>query len=333
MPERRAATHGHGERDAAIASFLQKVMLDISSSPNGSVDALRRQAVPGRVFDILTSRDFCYLSKSRVAAYREHILRLIAGAVHASEPIPFFYDLGGGYHAATSPGKDHLSFDVGLAELLVLRQVSSFAAKVRHVYVPGVTFTIVIDNVAALLINDIPIEKTVRYCERFRELIRQAGMSVPVDVLVESEHFTAADLQHLIDADAGRWSRPQVLTRQQHANVERFLGRVCSAEEALERAARYQPVIEASERLLERLISGVHATQRASDTTICFRPFRGGDSRIQSGEVVLTRNTRGTLHPILLTSQKTARYSLSRHRFPELLPPVIPHVTYAGHVD
>jgi hypothetical protein len=96
---------------------------------------------------------------------------------------------------------------------------------------------------------------------------------------------------------------------------------------------RYREVIEASERLLTPLIHGVHLTQRATGSTLCFRPFRGGDSRIQCGLVALTKNNYGKLHPRLLTTSNLAEFELHQHRFPDLLPASISSVTYAEPIN
>lgn len=312
---------------SALAEYLAALMSGFRSAGAPAGEPVRAEMVPERVFEVLSSRDFCYLSKRRIAAYRKGILELIREAVRQAEPIGFYYDIGGGYHASTQPGEEALGFDVELAELFVLRQVASFSARVRHLYPPGVKFSLVIDNMCALLVNDIPLTKTLRYCGKLRELIRAVGLDADVDLLVESEHISVGDFARLRVESADRRG-PGVLTRRQHDNVERFLGRPCDEREAFERALRYGEVIDASDRLLAALIPGVHMTQRAGETTICFRPFPGGDSRIQCGEVALTRNSKQKLCPVLLTSTNVKEYSSSRYRFPDLLPPIIPHVTY-----
>jgi len=96
-----------------------------------------------------------------------------------------------------------------------------------------------------------------------------------------------------------------------------------------DRTRRYAEVIDASDGLLAPLIPGVHMTQRATNATICFRPFPGGDSRIQCGEVAMTTNSKLRLYPMLLTSANVASYAYRRYRFPGLVPAVIRHVTYA----
>jgi hypothetical protein len=286
--------------------------------------------LPDAVFDLLTDRQYCYLSRSGVAPYRESILVCIESAVRRAEPIDFSYDLGAGYHASIQPGIREPSFAVGLGELFVLHQIASFARRVSSIYPPGVRFHIVIDNLCALLVNDIPVAKTEGYCAAFRELIAATVTSDVVSLIVESEHFSAADFGGLPNPAASDGSAVDAKARD---NVARFLGRLCSETEASARMLRYRDVIAESERLLSGLIRGAHMTQRATPDTICFRPFPGADSRIQCGEVAFGRNVKGRLCPFLLTSQNIGSYQCHRALFPEILPPVIGEITYAERFD
>ena len=316
------------EEEVTLRKYLDALMTGLRLPSGTDTQGITADRVPHKVFEVLTHRDFCYLSKSRVSRYQEGVLGVANRALTRGEPIHFYYDLGGGYHASTQPGEEDVSFQVGLAELFVLSQISDFSARVKRFYPAGVKFSLVIDNMCALLINDISLEKTLGYCTRLRALIQELDLSNVVDVLVESEHISVADFERARGATMERdWSI--ALTRKQHDNVERFLGRPCDDAEAFGRTVRYLEVIDVSERLLEPLIHGVHMTQRATDTTICFRPFPGGDSRIQCGEVVLTRNSKQKLYPVLLTSSNRGQYACRRHRFPALLSSLIPHVTYA----
>jgi hypothetical protein len=323
--EARARIVDH-EEEVTLRTYLEALMAGLrlpSTTDNQELDA---DKVSQKVFEVLTNRDFCYLSRSRVSGYQEGVLSASDRAFRQAEPIRFYYDLGGGYHASTQPGEEEVSFDVGLAELFVLSQISTFADRVRRFYPLGVKFSLVIDNMCALLINDIPLVKTLEYCTRLRELIQELDLGSVLDVLVESEHISVADFERT--RVVGR-NGSMTLTSKQHDNVERFLGRPCDDAEAFGRTVRYLEVIDASERLLDPLIRGVHMTQRATESTICFRPFPGGDSRIQCGEVVLARNSKKKVYPVLLTSSNRGQYVCRRYQFPTLLPFLIPHVTYA----
>lgn len=309
-----------------LHGYLERLMRGFVKPPAACAEAAALETVPERVFEVMTGRDFCYLSKARVGVYREGVLSRLAASVRKREPLGFYFDIGGGYHASIRPGSEALTFQVGLAELFVLSQAAEFAARVSRIYPVGIHFTLVIDNLCALLVNDIPVARTLGYCAALRELIRGVGLDDVVDVLVESEHFSPADLERIRMATH---SAPTAITRKQHENVARFLGRPCDEKEASERMRRYREVIDASDQLLESMIPGVHMTQRATSGTICFRPFPGGDSRIQCGEVALTRNSNLKLYPILLTSGNLADHDCNPHRFPGVIPHVISHVTYA----
>ena len=316
----------------SIETYLRDVTSRFTAWPAASCEPIAPELIATRVFEVLTSRDFCYLSRARAAVYRDAVLTSISEAVSCNRPIPFFYDIGAGYHASIRPGKDDLLFDVGLAELLVLSQVADFAARVEEFYGGGVRFSLVIDNVCGKLVNDIPLGKTRQYCVALRQLIVNIGLERLVDVLVESEHVSAEDFR-LQPELVGHSREVSALTPKQYENVSRFLGRACDEVEASERASRYQGILDASDRLLAPLIHGVHMTQRATNGTLCFRPFRGGDSRIQCGLVALTKNSKGKLCPMLLTTSNVDNYVLHHHRLPSLLPAPISHVTYAERID
>ncbi len=284
--------------------------------------------LPDRLFDVLVRREFCYLSKRRVAPYYADFLRWVRPAVAQAAPIEFYYDIGGGYHASLRPSSEPVSFDVGLAEIFLLRQIRKFAMRAGAIYAPGVRFHLVVDNLCAHLINDIPVERTLGYCRALRELVEATAMADCVDLLVESEHVDAGDFERIRLQDRIHEEQTQV-TLAQHRNVERFLGRPCEESEALQRCIRYREVCAASEALLAPLIKGFHLTQRATASTMCFRAYPGGDSRIQSGEVALRSDAGWQLGPILLTSANVEEYLCYRDRPMEVLPKVVNHVTYA----
>jgi hypothetical protein len=324
--ERRKANER--ETIAELRAYLQGVRSGVTVAAAAVAASTDEDALPHQVFEALTSRDFCYLGKGRVAAYRDDILTAVRDARERGRPIPFYYDIGGGYHASIRPGIATLCFDTGLAELLVLRQAADFSSRIARLYPPGARFSLVIDNLCAYFVNDIPLASTLGYCERLRQLICDVGLEAHVEVLVESEHVSLADFAVALGDTPGGVDIG-TLTSKQHENVERFLGRPCETDEAAERTRRYQAVLDTSERLLAPLIRGIHMTQRASRDTICFRPFPGGDSRIQCGEVALTRNSRQRLCPVLLTSANYGDYAARRYQFPDILPSTVGYVTYA----
>lgn len=255
-------------------------------------------AIAGAVFAVLAQREFTYLSKARVGVYRASILGQLARDVNAGRSLRFYYDIGGGYRAGTDGSRRELSFSPGLGELLALRQITLFDRQIRAVYPPGTKFWLVVDNMCARLVNDIPLHRTSSYCEELRSMIRQLGLEGGVDLLVESEHFSLED--YSVDTSGAAAGVPSPAAVE---NVARFLGRDCEVAEAMERIALYRAVSDETERKLQSRVDGVRMTQRATPSTFGFRSFPGGDSRIQSGDVIVACRDSERVEPRLVTSQ------------------------------
>ena len=316
-----------------VGEYIAKIMAKLEAVPSAQRAATEDpETLAGEIFTILTSREFCYLSRTRTAPYRDSTVDLLAGNIRGGEPVRFYYDLGAGYHASIEPEESGLVFGVGFSELCVLSQIGSFCNRVAGIYPPGARFVLVIDNVCGLMTNDIPLEETDVYCRELRRLIQETGVGDRVSVLVESEEFDlsgyAMDTARLEQDVAALTPSPEDLE-----NVRRFLGRSCDDAEALERIARYRQAGEMTERHLEGVVRGVRMTQRATGGTLGFRPFPGGDSRTQVGEVAISPNAKGALRPILLTSRNVGRYRRTQMRFPQLLPSTLRYVTYAEPID
>jgi len=310
------------EIDAHLAAVLEVVR---SRAPQATGPV---PAADEAIFDVLTSRRFCYLGRKRTAPYREATLSLLRRDMEQGEPVRFYFDVGPGYHASTRPGTDGLVFDVGLSELFVLQQIVRFCNRVREVYPPGARFSLVIDNFCALATNDIPVESTSAYCERLRALIAETGTEDVVDLIVESEAFSLPEYEQLL-AGIEAQPPPSDLSDADLENVVRFLGRSCEVAEAGERVERYRRSGIVTEMLLERVVHGVRMTQRATGATLGFRPFAGGDQRTQCGEVALTHRSKGGLKPVLLTSRNIDDYHCATVENPEVLPPSIPRFSWA----
>jgi hypothetical protein len=315
-----------------VAEYVTRITSMLRVAPDVQrADSIDAADVPGVVFSILTSREFCYLGRTRTEPYREQVERTLAQHVARGEPVRFYYDLGAGYHASIDPHTSGLVFNVGFSELCVLAQVASFCTCVGEVYAPGAVFVLAIDNVCGLVTNDIPLEQSEAYCAELRALIDQTGLGGSVTVLVESEAFAAADYaldRERLERDmAGLSPSPVDID-----NVSRFLGRECDAMEAAERMARYRQAGELTEQRLEGVVRGVRMTQRATGGTLGFRPYPGGDSRTQVGELALSPGTKG-LRPVLLTSRNAARFRCTRLTFPDLLPGAVRYITYAEPVE
>jgi hypothetical protein len=262
--------------------------------------------------------------------YRDSILDTFRAAVESGGPLQFSYDIGPGYHASLRPGNLDLNFSVGLSELFILSQVASFCDQVAAIYRPGARFWLVVDNLCGLRTNDIPVAVTEGYCAQLRGLIGELGLRSRVELIVESEKFDLEEYDGLL---AGVHVPPSTVrpSEEEQDNVERFLGRRCSPEEALERIDLYARTTIVTEKLLAREVRGVRMTQRAGATTIGFRPFPGGDLRTQCGEVAMGRNAKGKLQPLLLTSRNLDGYACARFSYAEL-PVAVTGVTYADRL-
>src|SRR5262249_43759798 len=157
------------------------------SGPRGAATARLTSTgmalLPDRLFETLASREFCSLSLGRVAGCRDSVMASVTRALHRLEPIHFYYDLGGGYATSLRTGAARPIVDVGLAELLLLRQVPQLAARVRQFYPVGIRFSLVIDNLSALLVEDVPLTHTALYCRNLRRLVDDLGMSPTTDLI------------------------------------------------------------------------------------------------------------------------------------------------------
>ena len=143
------------------------------------------------IYSILTDRQFSHVSRGRAAACREQTLLLLSQSLRRGGPIPFWYDIGPGYHASIGAGALAPSFEVGLSEWLVLHQIACFSQRVAGVYAPGVRFSLVVDNLCALRTNDIPVEHTQRYCSALRALIRERALSRPLTCSSNRKYSTS----------------------------------------------------------------------------------------------------------------------------------------------
>ncbi len=305
---------------ADFASYLSDVMTAFGPDPRPE-PAAGDGAIDERVFGLLAHRRYSYLGRTKAARYRRSVMPSIKDDVAHGRPIRFFFDIGPGYHASPEPGAAGLSFDVGLAELFMLRQVVMFDAAVRAHHPPGVCFSLVVDDLCGLFTNGVPLVSTHAYVRSLRALIDELDVGV-VDLLVESECFTENEYAAAYAAVAPQPPRAD-LGDDNLENVARFLGRACTPAEAAERVERYRRAGAATEALLARVIRGVRLTQRATDDTLAFRSFPGGAQRMQVGEIVLERADGARPRPTLLTSRNRTVYELTRIAMPGVLPPSV----------
>ncbi|MEX1081162.1 MAG: hypothetical protein WEC99_04000 [Halofilum sp. (in: g-proteobacteria)] len=258
------------------------------------------------LFHLLTSRDFTYLTRKRAEPYRAATEARFAQAIQAGGPVNLYFDIGGGYRATLEPERFPLAFTPRLGELLVLSQIGSFIERAQPRSPVPIRFTLVVDNLCAYYVNGISLTYTERYCERLREML--SHFEIDLDLLVESEHRSFEEYREVFEGALAKEPAPDAITPPAHGNVERFLGRRVDKETALHQLARYAAGGATTDAGLEYIIDGVRLTQRATPHTLAFRPFPGGDVRIQCGEVGLAVGTNDRIRPLLLTSENYAHY-------------------------
>jgi hypothetical protein len=153
------------------------------------------------------------------------------------------------------------------------------------------------------------------------------GVESTVGIVAESEAFDVATYDRVFLAVEPQAHRPPAEAEVE--NVSRFMGRRCTPAEAAHRIEQYRRACIATEQLLAGIVRGVRMAQRASTMTLGFRAFPGGDSRTQCGEVGLTLNRAGRLHPILLTSRNIDAYRCTRYSTAGHLPASVSHLLIA----
>lgn len=298
-----------------VTQWLADILkaFDNQKSTDQTGDASEKSSTGGtakKIFTVLSHRRFTHLSRHQSEKYRANIESNLEIDIRLGRSLHFFYDLGPGYHASLRSDFRDLRFEPGLGELLALRQISILAKEVLRVYAPGVRFGIVIDDLCAEVVNDVPIYQTSSYLEKFDSLISTLGMQDWVKIVAESrilshERFHDSFIKKNVSVkDLNLES-----SRVQMENVSRFVGRLCSHQEVVEYLQRYQAAQDTSKSMMTEHLTGVRMTQRATDSEFGFRSFAGGDARHQCGEVDIEVSEDLTaLKPVLTTHVNYARH-------------------------
>jgi hypothetical protein len=311
----------------ALRQYLETLLGEPAGPGLARLTATGIALLPDRLFETLASREFCSLSLGRVTGCRDAVVASVKRALHRVEPIHFYYDLGGGYSTSFRSGSARPVTEVGLGELLLLRQVIQLAARVRQFYPVGIRFSLVIDNLSAFLVEDVPLTDTLAYCRNLRRLIDDLGLPAMTDLIVTAECFSVPDF-------AGAWPRgagvPDIAALANRSPAAATVSRDETTDD--EHARRMQAAQQAAERLLAPMIRGVHLSERAATGPLGFRPFPGGEASCEPGEIVLTRAGRSGLAPMRLTAANHAEYRVERHALAGLVPSTIIPVGYAERV-
>ena len=317
-----------------VAFALRQYLETLFIGPTGpAMDRLTSTGIallPDRLFETLASREFCSLSLGRVAGSRDRVIASVKRALHRVEPIHFYYDLGGGYATSFRTGAARAVPEVGLGELLLLRQITQLSARVRQFYPVGIRFSLVIDNLSAFLVEDVPLTATAVYCRNLRRVVDDLGLSTLTDLIVTSESFSVSDFAEAWPRGAGVPDIAALTSKSRRAAPGDFAHGPTSVDE--ECACGIHAARQAAERLLAPMIRGVHLTEPTSASSLGFRPFPGGEASLEGGEIVLTRAGRMALAPMRLTTANLADYRVERHEIAGVLPSAIVEIGYAERV-
>jgi hypothetical protein len=190
---------------------------------------------------------------------------------------------------------------------MLLYQIALLKDKILTLYSHGIEFFIVINNGVAKWVNDIPILDTENYANQLIKMIHFFGAETCIKVLLQSEldGFNP-------DFSFGSFESQPIISADDHAIVERFLGRRCSRDEAeyqlaLYKLAEFKWADDLSHIILAH--DGIIMRQVAHPDMLSFRPFPGGAIRIQNGTFGF-QYQNGTLMPKLFTSKSTREHDV-----------------------
>ncbi|MFO8016574.1 MAG: hypothetical protein R6U32_05705 [Candidatus Woesearchaeota archaeon] len=284
-----------------VELYLGNLIDEIKSSGKEKGAVSQSGSLESEVFRVLTSRRYSHVSRGKAGKHFQGIQDAVLKAAKESGPIQFCLDIGGGYHASINR-KEGISYDIGLSEVMLIRQIACFSDEIKRFYSPGVQFMLFVDNNCANIVNDIPLENTDGYVGDLRSLIKELDTVDYIEVLPESELFSI-DKYPKVDDNV-----PESVEDKELENVRRFLGRACSRREAAQRAERYKQVTSFSEEIMAPIVEGsVRLTQRYTENTMCFRAFPGADQRIQCGQVGLL--VGDSVKPLLFTTKNYGDYT------------------------
>ncbi|MBU8543526.1 MULTISPECIES: hypothetical protein [Roseomonadaceae] len=252
------------------------------------------------ILGVLLRHEFNHQSRGRVAHLLPGLRQRLQAQVQRAAPIPFFMSYNGGYHATTRPDFSRpLGFEAGIAELLFLHMIARLKRRLAAVYPPGMVYHIVLNNGVADWVNDIPTARTEAYARALEGMAAALGAAGQVRLLVQSHLGDfAARMRQVPIAPAAE------IDPATHHNIERFLGRPCTAAEARLRLARYAPAESAWWQELRGIVDaagGIRLLQVASADFLSFRPFPGAATRAQTGQVGF-RLQGGKPVPMLITT-------------------------------
>jgi hypothetical protein len=294
--------------DASIAQYLSQCAAyarsvfaqDHAIADTAAPDLADVRGLADVIVGILLNHEFNHQSRGRVAHLLPAVREAIIAQIARHQPIQLFISYNGGYHATTrSDFSRPLGFDAAATELLLLFMIARLKERLVAVYPPGMICQVVLNNGVAHFVNDIPLQRTEAYAQRLEDMIARLGGRNDVRVLVQSRlgDFTGRMREAAMDP-------AQEIDAATHHNIERFLGRPCSTAEARLRLGRYAPAEAAWWQELRQIIAaanGIRLLQVASPHFLSFRPFPGGATRSQTGQIGFRINS-GKVVPTLVTT-------------------------------
>ena len=295
-----------GGFDNTIKIFLETCISEIHATFNsahhseGGTDPI----APEKVLKILLSHEFNYQSKGRTKHLHADLLKLLGRVIASGKKIPIYFLFRGGYRAAVGGEPLAHVFAPDITELMLIYQVARLERRIREVYPPGVSFSIVINNGVAAFTNGIAYACTNDYVRRLRQLIGRLGAQETVWVLNQSELGSFEDRMHGIDIVP----KPEI-SPVDHGVVQRFLGRTCTVEEACLKIATYEKaemVWGTQVRAIVAADGGIFCRQVAHPACLSFRPFPGGAIRVQNGTLAFRLGDAGPV-PVFVTPLTWAR--------------------------
>jgi hypothetical protein len=278
-----------------------------SSSTHKKSALFNSETLSEKIIQILTQRDFNYQSKRNLNQIIPKVRENLVMQLKKGTPIKFFLLFNGGYRASSFRSDLSLIFEPDQTELMLLYQIALLNKKILSVYDPGIEFFIVINNGVSHWVNDVPLSSTENYANQLRSMIQLFGAENKVRVLLQSELI---GFHPKISFEG--FSVQVQLSEKEHRIVERFLGRICSLEEAKYRSTLYQKAEVKWDEDLSPLVTANGALllrQVAHKDMLSFRPFPGGAIRIQNGSFGFQYQKNG-LKPKLITSQNNVEQAI-----------------------
>ncbi len=288
--------------NAIRAACLAPITADLADRTARDSESLSEELV-----SLFLHKSFNHQSRGRLRAILPRFRQGLQSHIDAMRPLTLYFLYNGGYRASPLPQDPGPLFHPDQTELMLLRQIALLQARVTQKYAPGIDFVIVLNNGVAAYVNDISLDKTSRYAKELREIIESLGASKFVRVLLQSEAPGFSSSQ----PKPGYQTLPEI-SQKEHAIVERFLGRPCSAQEASYRAWLYQIAETEWAKDLAPLVTRDHGLllrQVASPGMLSFRAFPGGAIRAQNGSLGF-QEVDQTWVPKLISAETYSQYQI-----------------------